>query len=101
MASTSEDDVMDTAGDADDDLFGSEEGGEKVRELSDRELDSGDDQDRYDRAPAKPDSEDIEYASNRDTRVLASTLWRHPLPNPADGEVMSTQQMRNPILTSS
>lgn len=87
MSSASEDDIMDIAGDVVDDLFGSEDGGEKVRELSDRELDSGDDEDRDDRAPAKPDHDDIEYNSDRDTRVLASTVWRHPLPNPADGEV--------------
>jgi hypothetical protein len=87
MASASEDDVMGMAGDMDDDLFGSEDGGAKVRELSDRELDSGDDENRYDRVNEKPDEEEIDYNSGREARILGTTVWRHPLPNPADGEV--------------
>lgn len=87
MASASEDDVMDNAGEGDDDLFGSEDGSaEKVRELSDRELDSGDDEDRNERAPPKAEAEEMDY-DTRDARILDSTVWRHPLPKPADGEV--------------
>jgi RNA polymerase-associated protein LEO1 len=87
MASASEDDLVDNAGEGDDDLFGSEDGSEeKVRELSDRELDSGDDEDRNDRAPPKADAEEMDY-DTRDARILDSTVWRHPLPKPADGEV--------------
>ena len=85
---------MDNAGDLEDDLFGSDDGGEKVRELADRELNSGDDGNRDDREPAKPESEDIEYISDRETRYLSSTVWRHPLPNPADGEVCSQRPLR-------
>jgi RNA polymerase-associated protein LEO1 len=87
MASASEDDIMDTAGDLDDDLFGSDEGGEKVQELSDRELDSSDDEDRYDRARERDDAEGVDTVSGRNVRVLPQTLYRHPLPNPSDGEV--------------
>lgn len=83
MASDSEDDVMNAEGD--DDLFGDEEG-EKVRELSDRELDSGDDEERNDRAPPRADAEEMDY-DTRDARILDSTVWRHPVPTPADGEV--------------
>ena len=80
---------MDYADDAED-LFGSDsEAGavKKVRELSDRELDSGDDEDRDDRAPQEAEDEEIDYDSGRDARVLDATVWRHPLPKPADGEV--------------
>ena len=87
MASASEDDLMDSAGDLGDDLFGDDgdEGLQKeVRELSDRELDSGDDEDRKDRA-TKEDS--VDHANQREARIQESTLLRHPLPKPADGEV--------------
>lgn len=77
---------MDTAGDMDDDLFGSEDGGAKVRELSDRELDSGDDENRFDRVHEKAGEAEVDY-SGREARILGTTVWRHPLPNPADGEV--------------
>jgi len=90
MASSSDDDVMNTAGDADDDLFGSEDGAEKVRELSDRELDSGDDEDRNDRGPEKIDAEEIDYESGWKARILTQRVFRHALPNPADEEVSST-----------
>jgi len=88
MSSASEDDVMDTAGGLEDDLFGSDDGdGEtKIRELSDRELDSGDDEGRSDRAPEK-ETEEIDYESGRDARVLDQTIWRHPVPKPIGGEV--------------
>ena len=88
MSSASEDDLADNAG-LEDDLFGDESGDEveqptKTRELSDQELDSGDDEGRSDREPEK---EDVDYVSGRDARVLDQTIWRHPLPKPADGEV--------------
>jgi hypothetical protein len=90
MASASEHDIMET-GELEDDLFGSgsEDGAveTKVRELSDRELDSGDDEDRDDRAPENADAEEVDYDSGRDARVLDSTVWRHPLPKPFDEEV--------------
>jgi RNA polymerase-associated protein LEO1 len=92
MASSSEADMMDNTaeGEVDDDLFGSEDQSdapaERVRELSDRELDSGDDEDRDDRAPPKPEAEEIDYGG-RDARILDSTVWRHLLPKPSDGEV--------------
>jgi len=90
MSSESADDVIDDTG-LEDDLFGDESGDEveqptKVRELSDQELDSGDDEGRSDR---EPEREEIDYISGRDARVLDQTIWRHPLPKPADGEVGS------------
>jgi RNA polymerase-associated protein LEO1 len=87
--SSDEDDVMDTVADGEEDLFGGDDDdndtpAEKTRELSDRELDSGDDEDRNDRAPQE---EEVDYEGGRDARVLESTIWRHPLPKPMDGEV--------------
>ncbi|CZR61174.1 related to LEO1 Extremely hydrophilic protein [Phialocephala subalpina] len=86
--SSEEDDIMDTVldGSGDEDLFGGDDEDapvEKTRELSDRELDSGDDEDRNDRAPLE---EEIDYDGGRDARVMDTTVWRHPLPKPADGE---------------
>lgn len=78
---------MDTVADGEEDLFGGDDDdvpAEKTRELSDRELDSGDDEDRNDRAPQE---EEVDFESGRDARVLESTIWRHPLPKPVDGEV--------------
>jgi len=88
MASASEDDVIGNSG-AEDDLFGSEAGdeGNKVRELSDQELDSGDDGDRNDRALEREDAEEQDHDSGRDARILDTSVWRHPLPKPVDGEV--------------
>ncbi|KAG4442751.1 hypothetical protein IFR05_001768 [Cadophora sp. M221] len=87
MASESEDDVMDAGVDADDDLFGDDDEApaDNVRELSDRELDSGDDEDRRDRAPRA--DEDGDAGDSREAQVLETTLWRHPVPKPADGEL--------------
>jgi RNA polymerase-associated protein LEO1 len=87
MASASDEDIMDNTSNADDDLFGSEDGGEKVRELSDRELDSGDDENRYDRAPQEAEGEEVDYVSGVDQAVYHQIIYRHALPNPADGEV--------------
>lgn len=80
---------MDTVADVEeDDLFGGDDDDdttmEKTRELSDRELDSGDDEGRNDRAPQE---EEVDYEGGRDARVLESTIFRHPLPKPTDGEV--------------
>jgi RNA polymerase-associated protein LEO1 len=89
MASSSEEDVIDNVDDLEDDLFGSEDGASenKVHQLSDRELDSGDDEDRDERAVEKADTEEIDDDASRNARVLDSTVWRHPLPQPFDGEV--------------
>jgi RNA polymerase-associated protein LEO1 len=89
MASSSEEDVIDNVADIEDDLFGSEDGTSenKVHQLSDRELDSGDDEDQDDRAVEKADTEEMEDDASRNARVLDSTVWRHPLPQPFDGEV--------------
>jgi RNA polymerase-associated protein LEO1 len=82
---SSEDDLMANGGD---DLFDDDEDEDeieqKTRELSDRELDSGDDEGRDDRAPK---AEEPDFDSGRDARILDTTIWRHPLPKPADGEV--------------
>lgn len=85
---------MDNAASGEDDLFGDEDEGpvEKVRELSDRELDSGDDEDRRDRAPRAEAGEE-ELDESRDARVMETTIWRHAIPKPADGEVRTR---RNP-----
>jgi len=86
MASASEDDIMDAG---DDDLFGSDDdSGEKARELSDKELDSGDDEDRNDRASARDEGEEEQY-DTRDVVVQDSTVWRQLLPQPINGEVRS------------
>jgi len=88
MASSEEDDVIDNSADLEDDLFGDddEEPAERVRELSDRELDSGDDEERKDRV-ARNDAEEVDYGDGRDVQIQESTVWRHPVPKPVDGEV--------------
>jgi hypothetical protein len=90
MSSDEADMIDKTAeGEMDDDLFGDEDQSdgpaEKVRELSDRELDSGDDDDRNDRAPRKA-AEEVDE-EGRTAQIMDATVWRHPLPKPADGEV--------------
>jgi RNA polymerase-associated protein LEO1 len=93
--SSPEDDVMNTEPEADDDLFGDEaEDGPEVearRELSDEELDSGDDENRQDRAP-KTGYEDEE--PSHELRISEQTVWRHPLPRPVDGEVRLSTHSR-------
>ncbi|RDW75051.1 hypothetical protein BP6252_06193 [Coleophoma cylindrospora] len=88
MASASEDDLMDTAADLEDDLFGDDDDNvsEKNRELSDRELDSGDDEGRNDRAHNRGDEDENNATTGREARILDSTLWRQPWPKPFDGE---------------
>ncbi|POS87832.1 hypothetical protein EPUL_000964 [Erysiphe pulchra] len=74
--------------DDDNGLFGDEEEipTQRTRELSDRELDSGDDEDRFDRA-RQENSEEPEYEPGKDARILEATLWKHPIPKPSDGEL--------------
>lgn len=86
MAS-SEDDMVNTPGGLEDDLFGSDDDApvEKTRDLSDEDLDSGDDEGRRDRAPREEPEEDD--SNDRVARVLETTVSRHVLPQPFDGEV--------------
>ncbi|PQE06495.1 hypothetical protein CJF32_00002349 [Rutstroemia sp. NJR-2017a WRK4] len=88
MASNSEDEVMGNVSDLDDDLFGdeAEEEPSKPRELSDEELDSGDDEGRDDRLPEKEIAEEHDEDSTRDARILEADIFRHPIPKPSDGQ---------------
>ncbi|KAI0997568.1 hypothetical protein K3495_g10619 [Podosphaera aphanis] len=91
MASSSEDDLMTNGIEEDGDLFGDDEeiddaSAPKKRELSDRELDSGDDEDRNDRIQQTVE-EETGYESGTEARILEATLWRHPIPKPLDGEL--------------
>jgi hypothetical protein len=87
--STSEEDALDAASGLEGDLFGSDdEEPAKVRELSDQELDSGDDEGRDDRAH-QVEAEDQD-GDNLDAHIMETTVWRHPLPKPVDGEVRSS-----------
>ncbi|EKD15890.1 uncharacterized protein L3040_003253 [Drepanopeziza brunnea f. sp. 'multigermtubi'] len=85
MSSVSEDDIVDAVVESDGDLFGDDDDmpAEKIRELSDRELDSGDDEDRRDRAPR---AEGVDPGNSKEVQVLEQLLPRHPVPKPADGE---------------
>ncbi|CAG8950686.1 hypothetical protein HYFRA_00002896 [Hymenoscyphus fraxineus] len=92
MASSDED-VMNSDPDMGDDLFGDEEEDEapkvqKPRQLSDDELDSGDDEGRQDRRAQRPMSEDAEQ-ENENVEARIQTVWRHPLPKPLDEELNS------------
>lgn len=81
-----EDDLKDIS---EDDLFGDDEdaGSDKIRQLSDQELDSGDDEERHDR---DPDQMDVEMGENeRAARVMDQFLARQPVPKPSDGQVNS------------
>ena len=85
MASSPDDDVSSNALN-EDDLFGDEEAPvKKARELSDQELDSGDDEDRDDRAQPHG-NEELDYDAGRDAQILEATLWRHIIPKPTNGE---------------
>lgn len=78
-----------------DDLFGDdeeqEEVVEKARELDDEELDSGDDQGRHDRdAEAMEDGvqdTEMDDAPVPEINIMGSTIPRHNIPKPSDGEV--------------
>ncbi|KAF4637427.1 hypothetical protein G7Y89_g648 [Cudoniella acicularis] len=89
--SSSEDDVMNAEPDVEDDLFGDEEEAaiENPRELSDEELDSGDDENRYDRAQKTGDAEENQAGGSQELRISENTIWRHPLPKPVDEEFNS------------
>lgn len=78
---------METVGEGDEDLFGDDDevSADNIRQLSDRELDSGDDEDRRDRAPRASIGVDID--DSREATVLEQTLPRHAVPKPADGDV--------------
>ncbi|TVY78369.1 RNA polymerase-associated protein LEO1 [Lachnellula suecica] len=90
MAS-SEDDVVNSEPELEDDLFGDDDGegdepaAPKPRELSDEELDSGDDEGRADRAEKDEGGYKAQYDKEQ-LRIEEKTLWRHPLPKPLDGE---------------
>lgn len=76
--------------DLEDDLFGDEEeeAGQKVRELDDEELDSGDDEKRSDRAPKSEDDENKPLIET-ETAFVEKTIARHQIPKPSDGELNS------------
>lgn len=82
---------MDNASNPDEDLFGSDDGSaeNKVHELSDRELDSGDDEGQDNRPRQKSGTEEREGSARANAAILDSTVWRHPLPRPFDREVRS------------
>lgn len=89
MASSDEEPIN-TEPELEDDLFGDDDEDEppveKPRALSDEELDSGDDENREDRAQ----KDEARYKASDDQeqlRIEEKTLWRHPLPKPLDGEV--------------
>jgi RNA polymerase-associated protein LEO1 len=87
MALSEPEDVADLFGD--DELFGDEDAkSEQERRLSDRELDSGDDEDRDDRAPDHLDEEAAQTSPNdRDARIMDLAFPRQSIPNSTDGEV--------------
>ena len=99
MAS-SDDDIMNSEPEQDDDnLFGDEEDDEepkaqKPRELSDDELDSGDDENRDDRA-RKSANDLLGEDTTRDVRISEQAVWRHPLPKPSDDEVSSSLMLED------
>ncbi len=76
-----------------DDLFGDDDEvqSEKERQLSDRELDSGDDEDRLDRAADRMEGLEQEVGpGDREARVMDASIPIHPVPKPSDGEVELT-----------
>jgi len=81
--------VMDNASIADDDLFGSDDevADNKVRQLSDKELDSGDDEGRNDRARPRSLSREGEDDPEKNAVILDAIVARHLVPKPLDEEV--------------
>lgn len=86
---SSDEEPLNSPGSLQDDLFGSDDetAAPQPRELSDEDLDSGDDEGRRDRVP-------VEQAGDYDTegrvaRVAEIEVARLLLPNPVDGEVCS------------
>jgi hypothetical protein len=93
MAAT--EDPADLFGEDEDDLFGDgdEDQSEQERALSDRELDSGDDEDRNDRAAAEH-MDDIGQqigTHDREARILDADFPRQAVPMPTDGEASLDQ----------
>ena len=61
--------------------------GAKPRKLEDEELDSGDDEGRYDRATNGVGEDDQEELQDKKANIMITNIGRHPDPNPSDGEV--------------
>jgi hypothetical protein len=83
-------DPADLFGENEDDLFGDEDDvqSEQQRALSDRELDSGDDEDRNDRAAEHIDDMGQQIGTqDREARILDADFPRQAVPKPTDGEV--------------
>ena len=70
-----------------DDLFGDEAevGSDHVRQLSDQDLDSGDDEGRNDRVVDEMEEDDP--VAERPLQVMDLSLGRPTAPQPSDGEV--------------
>lgn len=72
-----------------DDLFGDEDDAKSEQEhaLSDRELDSGDDEDRNDRAAGRGNemAQQID-AHDREARIMDADFARQAVPKPTDGQ---------------
>jgi hypothetical protein len=72
-----------------DDLFGDEDEAqsEQERALSDRELDSGDDEDRNDRAAEHTDDMAQQIGTHdREARIMDADFARQGVPRPTDGQ---------------
>jgi hypothetical protein len=92
MAAT--EDPADLFGEDEDDLFGDEDDvqSEQERALSDRELDSGDDEDRNDRAAEHMDDIGQQIGTHdREARILDADFPRQAVPTPTDGEASLDQ----------
>jgi hypothetical protein len=93
MASSENEDPADLfgeEGEGEDDLFGDEDESqsEQERALSDRELDSGDDEDRNDRARDRVDVvEEGSDTNDRQARIMDADFPRQVIPKPSDGQV--------------
>lgn len=90
MSSPGSDDGVDFI--EEDDLFGGDEDAqsEPERELSDRDLDSGDDEERGSRAgDGMQGLEQQVGMHDREANVLNATIPRHAVPQPTNGEVQS------------
>lgn len=77
-----------------DNLFGDDEeaaGSPAARDLSDRELDSGDDEGRDDRV----DRDEPVLPEQREARLMDVYAIPHPVPTPTDGEVSVKSLWRN------
>lgn len=78
----------------DDDLFGDEDDAqsEQERALSDRELDSGDDEDRDDRAAEPMDDMAQQIgAHDREARIMDADFPRQEVPRPTDRQARLDQ----------